>query len=147
MTHARQRIALVAHDNKKAELLDWAAFNRGLLSRHDLVATGTTGLLLEGELGLPVTRLLSGPVGGDLQIGAQIAEGSVDLLVFLWDPLEAQPHDPDVKAILRVAAVWNTPVACNRSTADLLISSPLFEQDYQPVRPDFGDVPSAAALV
>jgi len=143
VTHLRQRIALVAHDNKKAELLDWAAFNRGLLSRHDLVATGTTGTLIESELGLPVTRLLSGPVGGDLQIGAQIAEGAVDLLVFLWDPLEAQPHDPDVKALLRVAAVWNTPVACNRSTADLLISSPLFEQEYEPVRPDFGDLPSA----
>jgi methylglyoxal synthase len=143
VSRLRRRIALVAHDNKKSELLDWAAFNRGLLSRHDLVATGTTGTLIHSELGLPVTRLLSGPVGGDLQIGAQIAEGSVDLLVFLWDPLEAQPHDPDVKALLRVAAVWNTPVACNRSTADLLISSPLFEGEYEPARPDFGDQPIA----
>ena len=135
----RRRIALVAHDNMKPELLQWAAYNRESLARHDLVATGTTGTLLQFELGLRVARLLSGPVGGDLQIGARIAEGRVDLLVFFWDPLEPQPHDPDVKALLRVAVVWNTPTACNRATADLVISSPLFEESYQPVRPEFGN--------
>jgi methylglyoxal synthase len=135
----KRRIALVAHDNKKAELLQWATQNRQILARHDLVATGTTGTLLTYELGLPVTRLLSGPVGGDLQIGTRIAEGLIDLLVFFWDPLEPQPHDPDVKALLRVAVVWNTPTACNRSTADMVISSPLFEQAYQATRPEFAD--------
>jgi len=135
----RRRIALVAHDNKKPELLQWATHNRQVLARHDLVATGTTGTLLTYELGLPVTRLLSGPVGGDLQVGTRIAEGLIDLLVFFWDPLEPQPHDPDVKALLRVAVVWNTPTACNRSTADMVISSPLFEQSYQPTRPEFAD--------
>lgn len=135
----RRQIALVAHDNKKAELVRWAAFNRGTLAQHDLLATGTTGTLLQYELGLPVTRLLSGPVGGDQQIGARIAEGQIDLLVFFWDPLEPQPHDPDVKALLRVAAVWNTAVACNLSSADLMISSPLLAGDYAIMRPDFGD--------
>lgn len=138
-TRTRRRIALVAHDNKKAELVGWAAFNRGTLSEHDLLATGTTGTLLTYELGLPVARLLSGPVGGDQQIGARIAEGTIDLLVFFWDPLEPQPHDPDVKALLRVAAVWNTPVACNVSSADFMISSPLLSGDYVIQRPDFGD--------
>ncbi len=134
-----RRIALVAHDNKKPELVRWAAFNRGTLSQHHLLATGTTGTLLEYELGLPVTRLLSGPVGGDQQIGARIAEGTIDMLIFFWDPLEPQPHDPDVKALLRVAAVWNTAVACNVASADLMISSPLLASDYEFTRPDFGD--------
>ena len=134
-----RRIALVAHDNKKPELIRWAAFNRGTLSQHHLLATGTTGTLLEYELGLPVTRLLSGPVGGDQQIGARIAEGTIDMLIFFWDPLEPQPHDPDVKALLRVAAVWNTAVACNVASADLMISSPLLAGDYEFTRPDFGD--------
>lgn len=138
-TRIRRQIALVAHDNKKAELLRWAAFNRATLAQHDLLATGTTGTLLEYELGLPVTRLLSGPVGGDQQIGARIAEGLIDLLVFFRDPLEPQPHDPDVKALLRVAAVWNTAVACNISSADMMISSPLLSGDYAITRPDFGD--------
>ena len=139
MTTTERGIALVAHDNKKPELLSWAAYNRRTLSEHRLFATGTTGTILTYELGLPVTRLLSGPVGGDQQIGARIAEGTIDLLVFFWDPLEPQPHDPDVKALLRVAAVWNTAVACNVASADLMISSPLLSGDYTPVRPDFGD--------
>lgn len=135
----RRRIALVAHDNKKAELLSWAEFNRGTLSHHDLFATGTTGTMLQHELGLAVTRFLSGPVGGDQQIGARIAEGALDLLIFFWDPLEPQPHDPDVKALLRVATVWNVAVATTVSSADLMISSPLLSGPYEWVRPDFGD--------
>jgi methylglyoxal synthase len=125
-TPVRRRIALVAHDNKKADLIEWATFNRGTLSEHDLVATGTTGSLLRDQVGLNVKRLHSGPLGGDMQLGALICEGQIDLLVFFWDPLEPQPHDPDVRALLRIAVVYNTPTASNRSTADYLISSPLF---------------------
>lgn len=129
----RRTIALVAHDNKKADLIAWAQFNRGTLSCHNLVATGTTGRLLHEQLGLDVKRLHSGPLGGDMQLGAMISEGSIDLLVFFWDPLEPQPHDPDVRALLRIAVVYNTPTASNRSTADYLISSPLFgSRDYSP---------------
>lgn len=135
----RQRIALIAHDNMKPGLLDWAAYNKSRLSALDLVATGTTGRLVEDRLGLPVECLLSGPLGGDQQIGALIAEQAIDMLVFFWDPLEPQPHDPDVRALLRLAVVWNVPVACNRSTADHLISSPLFDSDYLPQTPDYGD--------
>jgi methylglyoxal synthase len=121
-----RRIALVAHDNRKKDLLEWAAFNVDTLMRHRLVATGTTGSLLHDRLELAVERVASGPLGGDLQIGAQIVEGAIDMLVFFWDPLEPQPHDPDVKALLRVAVLSDVPTACNRSTADFLISSPLF---------------------
>lgn len=122
-----RRIALVAHDNKKRDLLEWAAYNVDTLMRHRLVATGTTGSLLHDELELAVERLASGPLGGDLQIGAQIVEGDIDMLVFFWDPLEPQPHDPDVRALLRIAVLRDIPTACNRSTADHLISSPLFD--------------------
>ena len=133
---ARTHIALVAHDNKKPELLRWADFNRETLKQHALYSTGTTGTMLEYELGLKVTRFLSGPVGGDQQIGAKIAEGAIDLLIFFWDPLEPQPHDTDVKALLRLAAVWNIPVACNLASADMMISSPLFGADYVRHRPE-----------
>ena len=130
MTRATHRnIALVAHDNKKDDLIEWAQFNRGTLSRHNLVATGTTGRLLQEQVGLDVKRLHSGPLGGDMQLGAMISEGKVEFLVFFWDPLEPQPHDPDVRALLRIAVVYNTPTASNRATADFLISSPLFGAD------------------
>jgi methylglyoxal synthase len=135
----QKTIGLVAHDNKKADLIEWCVHNRAFLARHDLVATGTTGLLLEDELGRPVRRLKSGPLGGDQQLGALIAEGAVDFLVFFWDPLEAQPHDPDVKALIRLAVVWNIPVACNRATADFLVTSPLMTTDYVRATPDFGE--------
>lgn len=133
----RKTIGLVAHDNKKLDLVEWAQYNRGLLAAHELVATGTTGTLLEYELGVAVRRLRSGPLGGDQQLGALIAEGEIDFLVFFWDPLEPQPHDPDVKALLRLAVVWNIPVACNRATADFMISSPLMASDYQRAMPDY----------
>ena len=143
MPQITRRIAMVAHDNKKVELLRWAEFNVGHLHHHELFATGTTGTMLKYELGLKVHCFLSGPLGGDQQIGAKIAEGVIDLLVFFWDPLEPQPHDPDVKALLRIAAVWNIGVACNLASADLMISSPLLAGPYERFRPDYGDVPSS----
>ena len=127
----RKRVALIAHDNCKTDMLDWARFNRGTLSEHELFATGTTGMLVTSELGLPVTRFLSGPLGGDQQIGAGIVEGRIDFVIFFWDPLEPQPHDVDVKALLRIAVVHNVPIACNRSTADFLLSSPLMHRRYE----------------
>jgi methylglyoxal synthase len=133
----RKRIALVAHDNKKQDLLEWARFNRGLLAKHELLATGTTGTLLEEALQAPVVKLQSGPLGGDQQIGAKIAEGTIDFVIFFWDPLEPQPHDPDVKALLRIAVVWNIPVACNRASADFMISSPLMSSAYERRLPDY----------
>jgi methylglyoxal synthase len=130
-------IAIVAHDNKKQDLLAWAKFNREALSYHKLVATGTTGSLLQTELDLHVTRVQSGPLGGDQQIGAKISEGEIDVLIFFWDPLEPHPHDPDVKALLRIAVVWNIPIACNRASADFLISSSLMPMEYQRLVPDY----------
>lgn len=134
-----KKIALVAHDHRKRDLVEWARFNRGTLSRHKLFATGTTGRVLEEELGMEVRRLRSGPIGGDQQIGAMIVDGEIDFLIFFWDPLEPQPHDPDVKALLRLAVVWNIPAACNRSTADYMISSPLMNEPYQRFVPDYGE--------
>jgi methylglyoxal synthase len=133
----RKRIALVAHDNKKQDLLEWARYNRDLLARHDLFATGTTGTLLEETLRTPVVKLQSGPLGGDQQVGAKIAEGNIDFVIFFWDPLEPHPHDPDVKALLRIAVVWNIPVACNRASADFMISSPLMSSSYERLLPDY----------
>ena len=130
-------IAIVAHDNKKEDLLAWAKYNRDALSGHKLVATGTTGIMLEAELDLPVTRMQSGPLGGDQQIGAKISEGEIDVLIFFWDPLEPHPHDPDVKALLRIAVVGNIPIACNRASADFLISSSLMPTEYQRLVPDY----------
>lgn len=133
----RKRIALVAHDHKKDDLIDWAVYNKDLLARHELLATGTTGRLLQQAVKMPVTCLLSGPLGGDQQIGALIAEGKIDLLIFFWDPMEAQPHDPDIKALLRLGVVWNLPIACDRATADFILTSPLFHEPYDVILPDY----------
>jgi methylglyoxal synthase len=127
---SRKRVALIAHDHCKGELLEWARYNQGTLAQHELYATGTTGRLLSSELQLPVTCFLSGPLGGDQQVGAAIVEGRIDFVIFFWDPLEPQPHDVDVKALLRIAVVHNVPIACNRATADFLLSSPLMHRDY-----------------
>lgn len=148
-TSARKRIALVAHDNKKRDMTEWAAFNAGSLLPHKLVCTGTTGRLVEQVLrahvakertqqaNLDISFLRSGPLGGDQQLGALIAEGEIDIVIFFWDPLQPHPHDVDVKALLRIAVVYNIPIACNRSSADFLISSDLFATPYVPNPPDF----------
>jgi methylglyoxal synthase len=136
MGHGK-KIALVAHDNKKQALVEWAKFNRDLLAGHQVYATGTTGKLLEHELGLEITKLQSGPLGGDQQVGAKIVDGEIDFLIFFWDPLEPMPHDPDVKALLRMAVVWNIPIACNRASADFIISSPLMDEAYDRLVPDY----------
>jgi methylglyoxal synthase len=133
----RKKIALVAHDNKKTDLVEWVKFNSYLLSLHELYATGTTGEIIEKELGVEINKLQSGPLGGDQQIGAKIAGGEIDFLIFFWDPLESLPHDPDVKALLRMAVVWNIPVACNRTTADFIVSSSLMDQEYYRILPDY----------
>ena len=133
----RKRIAVVAHDHKKSDLLEWAKYNRATLAQHDVIATGTTGRLLSEMLDIDVMRLQSGPLGGDQQLGARIAEGDVDLLIFFWDPLASQPHDTDVKALLRIAVVWNIPIACNRATADFVLASPLLDTAYERRLPDY----------
>ncbi len=132
-----KKIALVAHDAKKQDLLEWTRYNKGLLIQHELYATGTTGRLLEQALGIEINKLQSGPLGGDQQIGAKIAAGEIDLLIFFWDPLTLQPHDSDVRALLRLATVWNIPVACNRASADFMIASPLMSSTYQRFSPDY----------
>ena len=132
-----KRIAMIAHDNKKHELIEWAIYNKNALARHKICATGTTGKLLEKELGLQITKYLSGPLGGDQQIGARIAERKIDVLIFFWDPMEAQPHDPDIKALLRLGVVWNIPIACDRATADFLLTSPLMFEEYAVILPDY----------
>lgn len=127
----KKRIALIAHDNKKDELLEWVKNNREMLDRHELYATATTGRLLQERLGLRITKFKSGPLGGDQQIGAMIADGKIDMLVFFWDPLEPLPHDPDIKALLRIATVWNIPIATNLASADFIISSPFMYSEYE----------------
>ena len=134
---AEKTIALIAHDNKKKDLIDWAYYNRTALEKHSLIATGTTGNLLEESLGRTVTKYLSGPLGGDQQIGSLIATGDIDVVIFFWDPMEAQPHDSDVKALLRLCVAWNIPMACDRSTADFIMTSPLIHQEYESITPDY----------
>ena len=132
-----KKIALVAHDNKKQDLVEWAKFNRDLLAHHEIYATGTTGEMLERELGFEITKFQSGPLGGDQQVGAMIVNGEINFLIFFWDPLEPMPPDPDVKALLRMAALWNIPIACNRASADFMISSPLMDGEYDRLIPDY----------
>ena len=132
-----KKIALVAHDNKKQDLIEWAKFNRDLLAHHEVYATGTTGEMLERELGFKIITLQSGPLGGDQQVGAMIVSDEINFLIFFWDPLEPMPHDPDVRALLRMAAVWNIPIACNRASADFMISSPLMDSEYSRLVPDY----------
>jgi methylglyoxal synthase len=141
-----KKVALVAHDNKKRDLVEWAKYNRVLLTHHTIYATGTTGVLLEQELGFPIHKLESGPLGGDQQIGARIVEGDIDFLIFFWDPLESLPHDPDIKALLRMAVVWNIPIACNRATADFMISSPLMDEEYDRLLPEYGEYRNRAKM-
>ncbi|MCL6269082.1 methylglyoxal synthase [Sansalvadorimonas sp. 2012CJ34-2] len=134
---ATRNIALVAHDNMKPALLDWVEKHQEQIRKHKLYATGTTGGMIANRLGLNINTLISGPMGGDQQIGALIATGQIDTLIFFWDPLEAQPHDPDIKALLRLAAVWNIPVACNQASADLLVTSKLFDTAFERQAPDY----------
>ncbi|MGE5520229.1 MAG: methylglyoxal synthase [Candidatus Dadabacteria bacterium] len=133
----KKRIALVAHDHKKLDLVDWAYYNRDELAKHKLIATGTTGTILEDKLGIEVNKLFSGPLGGDQQLGALIAEGHIDMIIFFWDPMETQPHDSDVKALIRLAVAWNIIIACDRTTADFILTSSLMNDDYHAQIPDY----------
>lgn len=142
-----KKIALVAHDNKKRDLVEWAKYNRDLLAHHTIYATGTTGALLEQELGIPIRKLESGPLGGDQQIGAKIVDGDIEFLIFFWDPLESMSHDPDVKALLRMAVVWNIPIACNRATADFMISSPLMDEEYDRLLPEYDEYRNRTTMI
>ena len=126
-----KKIALVAHDTKKEDMINWCKKNLTMLKNHKLFATGTTGRLLEKDCGLRIKKFISGPLGGDQQIGSSIVEKKINMLIFFWDPLEPLPHDPDIKALLRVATMWNIPVACNKTTADFLIKSPLMKKSYK----------------
>jgi methylglyoxal synthase len=132
-----KNIALIAHDHAKDSLIDWAKYNLNILKKHNLYGTGTTSALIFAETGLKISAFKSGPFGGDLQIGAKIAEGDIDFMVFFWDPMTAQPHDPDVRALLRIATVWNIPVATNRASADFIITSPLMDEEYMPILMDY----------
>lgn len=136
-TPVRKNVALVAHDNMKPELIEWAEKHKEKLIKHNLMATGTTGNLMQKQLKVPVQALISGPLGGDQQLGGMIAEGKIDILIFFWDPFEPMPHDPDIKALLRVAAVWNIPIACSVSSANFLVSSPLFDSEFERRIPDY----------
>ena len=133
----RKRIAIVAHDHMKKDILDWAVYNKTILAKHELISTGTTGKMLEEKLDRPVKKLLSGPLGGDQQIGSMIAEGEIDILIFFWDPMEAQPHDSDVKALLRLGVAWNILLACDRASADFILTSPLMQEEYETILPDY----------
>lgn len=135
-----KNIVLIAHDSRKGDLLEWVKYNRAVLREHNLFATGTTGGLVQAVADLPVTRFKSGPLGGDQQVGAKIADGELDVLVFFWDPLEQQPHDPDVKALLRIAVLYNVPTACNRATADFIVASDLFHGEYERLVEDHASV-------
>ncbi len=135
----QKRIALIAHDNKKTDLLEWVRYNKAILAEHEVYATGTTGRVLEQELGIEIIKLQSGPLGGDQQIGAKISQGEIDFMIFFWDPLEALSHDTDVRALLRIAVVWNIPVACNRASADFMVSSLLMSHEYNRLVPDYDD--------
>ncbi len=142
---SKKSIALVAHDNKKKDLLAWCSKHRETLNNHTLYATGTTGTVIANATKLPINKLISGPLGGDQQVGSLITEGKVDFLIFFWDPFEPMPHDPDVKALLRIAAVWNIPVACNQISADFMVASPLFSQEMERSIPDYDAYMAARA--
>ena len=133
----KKKIALIAHDERKQDLVEWVDYNKGTLSQHNLYGTGTTGSLIASETKLKIKIFKSGPLGGDQQIGAKITEEEIDFLIFFWDPLESHPHDPDVKALLRIAVVWNIPIACNRASADFMISSRLISEDYNRIVIDY----------
>lgn len=134
-----KNIAIIAHDNCKDILMEWAEYNSESLRKHNLYATGTTGKLLEENLNMDITRFMSGPLGGDVQISSKIAEGKIDFLIFFWDPLSPLPHDPDIKALLRLAVLWNIPTACNRASADFIITSDMFDREYEKIVSDFTD--------